>query len=134
MKYEEKVEKTIIEEYSNLIKLDEKYQKEYKNEQNFLEAILESDYIWRKITDKNDIAKLLKETEGMELLRIEDYYADELCEINEKENPESDFTFDEQDILKMLNDNKSSQRLKECIKIMLKSSSVCKMIYETYYK
>jgi len=150
-KIDEILEKYVIEEYINLIKMDSEYQKNYNNhsEENSLmqqiKQTIENTFIWRKLNDYNDIADLLKENKGHELLQIEDYYTDEMCEIysddyniefgdSVEDKNEEGLAFENKNLLKILENGKSSDRLKDCIKIVLRSNVVCKKMYDIYYK
>lgn len=62
----------------------------------------------------------------------EDYNVD-LGDSVEDEHKEG-LAFENKNLLKILADDRSSDRLKSSIKIVLRSRVVCKKIYDIYYK
>lgn len=149
-KIDEILEKYVIEEYIKLIKMDREYQNNYNNhiEENSLmqqiKQTIESSFIWRNLNNYNDVINLLKESKGHELLRIEDYYIDEMCKVypddyniefgdSVEDKNEEGLAFENKNLLKVLENERSSDRLKYCIKIVLRSSIVCKKMYDIYY-
>lgn len=132
--------------YNNLIKKDKKYWEDYekKDKADKIKKIFYDLFFktlkWKD--NKIDIAELERmissnSKELYELLRIEDYYSDSLCDLEcEYFNMQGD-SLSEEDIDKffqnvtlddILKDAKASQQIKDCIQLYRDASKVCEEI------
>ena len=142
---------TLMQEYYELVQLDKEFEKKYSviihNDElrETIKKILDKSFRWKKINSIEDIASILNSEESEELLGIEDFYADlvgELYEIDynksfldsiQDKNNEG-LAFSSKNYLRILNNKKSSQVLKDCIVILLKAEPVCTELYNDVIK
>lgn len=139
-----------IQEYYELVKMDKDFHDKYITKKGndlksqFINFINDS-FIWRKINSVEDIYNILNTENAGRLLQIEDFYSDMIDDfyeedyhkditksIGKKENPEKAYSDDNYRII--FNDNRSSQKLKDCIEIYLKSEGICKNLYHNFIK
>lgn len=145
----ENVAETLAEEYYEIIEADKKYTNAYEVEKNYnnemlnnIQKYINEYYKWREIENKQELQEILankKRKDVMELLRIEDYYNDELGELIEKH---FDITFSEcsdeeienilsvENYTKLLEDKTTPIQIKECVRIVLKCKDTCEKIFE----
>lgn len=137
----------ILEEYFEILKEEKKYVDKYY-------PILENDFDVKKQfriairemlagarIDSYEELELLTSRynrKRFELLRIEDYYIDELYELLhqyykldlETEEEKIDEILDFDNLKKLLKDKNVPEQIKDCIKIRIKCNKVCKEMYE----
>ena len=103
-----------------------------------LEEIIDNSFVWKKINSKEDIINIINSEKAIELLSIQDWYDDLIDEIYKEEyNREIDYNNDrdlEEIYINILNNENPSQKLKDCIEIVLKAMYVCKRLYENVIK
>lgn len=134
----------IIDEYFELVQMENDFTKKYYSKKSEIEVvnifnqIVNDSLIWKKIKSKEDIENILKTNKAMELMRIEDYYSDILCDLLEDYLKINFTEIDEEEIEKLLskdslqellNKEGTPQNLKMCIDINLKCERICKELY-----
>lgn len=136
----------ILERYYQLILKDKEYLEEYilnkTTEDKMLDVIkrqIEECFIWRKANSYEELEDIAQSEKSMELLRLSDYYSDEMSELLEKylgidfkklNDEEIDATLSNDNLQKILETNDTPKRLKDCIMIEKESQSICKEMYE----
>lgn len=142
---------TLIQEYYELVQLDKKLEQKYISTicndelRESVNKLLDSFCIWKKINNIEDIANILSSKDLEELLRIEDFYADLVGEIYEidynksfldsiEDKNNEGLVFSSKNYLRILNNKKSSQLLKDCIEILLKAAPICSELYNKVIK
>lgn len=136
----------ILERYYQLILKDKEYLEEYilnkTTEDKMLDVIkrqIEECFIWRKANSYEELEDIAQSEKSMELLRLSDYYSDEMSELLEKylgidfkklNDEEIDAILSNDNLQKILETNDTPKRLKDCIMIEKESQSICKEMYE----
>lgn len=136
----------ILERYYQLILKDKEYLEEYilnkTTEDKMLDVIkrqIEECFIWRKANSYEELEDIVQSEKSMELLRLSDYYSDEMSELLEKylgidfkklNDEEIDAILSNDNLQKILETNDTPKRLKDCIMIEKESQSICKEMYE----
>lgn len=132
----------IIKKYTNLenIRFDKdakqmikKYEERYNEklnseEEDFIYSIHKSlmkKFNWNTIENIEDLESNLKENDALKVLEIEDAIADTMFDLL---NEEQDDIYTEEVLIKIYNDPKTSEKLKEFIMLYLKSNVICKEI------
>lgn len=132
----------LIKEYYKLIEKDREYLNKYIKEFNGTDFaiyefknLMENSFIWRKIKDYKTLENVINSKNAMELMRIEDYYSDEVYEVLEN-YLNIDFTelsetkrekiLSKRNLKELLNKDDTPQRVKDCIEISLKCEKICK--------
>lgn len=151
---EKNINDPLIDKYLNVLKLENKYFDKYlKNKANILydpENLEESNIkdkivdfmnnavIWRKIKTKQDMYGAMNSKYKFELLRLSDYYFDELSQLfadffniedySEMEDEKLDKLFSIESYKILLDDVNTPIRIKECIELFMESDKVCKQL------
>lgn len=136
----------ILERYYQLILKDKEYLEEYilnkTTEDKMLDVIkrqIEECFTWRKANSYEELEDIAQSEKSMELLRLSDYYSDEMSELLEKylgidfkklNDEEIDAILSNDNLQKILETNDTPKRLKDCIMIEKESQSICKEMYE----
>ena len=96
-------------------------------------------FIWRTIKNKKDMEKIINSKDKFNLLRLSDFYNDELAELfanffdikdySKMEDEEMDKLFSTENYKSILNNKDTPVRIKECIKLVLECDEVCEQLY-----
>lgn len=136
----------VLEKYYQLVLKDKEYLEKYvlnKNREaamhNFVKRQMEECFIWRKVASYEVLENIVHSKEKQELLRINDYYSDEMCELLEQ-HLQIDFQklsidelsniLSEDNLQRILDDKNVPKRLKDCIILEQESQVICKEMYE----
>jgi len=135
----------LINEYYEIIKEDNEYLKKYilnieleSQEHLDVKNIIEKLFEWRKIQNVQELEQKIRNKKIKDLLGVEDYYVDELRELLREHLTITDKTFNyrkyfsNRNLNELLTNEKTPQRIKDCIKIYLKTNNVCEKLYEKY--
>lgn len=109
-------------------KYEEKYNEKLNSEEDFIYSIHKSlmkKFNWNTIENIEDLESNLKENDALKVLEIEDAIADTMFDLL---NEEQDDIYTEEVLIKIYNDPKTSEKLKEFIMLYLKSNVICKEI------
>ena len=130
----------LLKEYSLLLKEDKSYVKNYKlEEQETLRIYYETKLKYRNIENTEELKEVIESENAKELLKIEDYYFDELIDLTEEQfNSVAKEWSDKElrefvspdNLNKLLEKEDISKQFKDCIRIYLKAESVCKLLTE----
>lgn len=136
----------ILEKYYQLILKDKEYLEEYilnkTTEDKMPDVIkrqIEECFIWRKANSYEELEDIVQSEKSMELLRLSDYYSDEMSELLENylgidfkklNDEETDAILSNDNLQKILETNDTPKRLKDCIMIEKESQAICKEMYE----
>ena len=135
----------LINEYYEILKEDNEYLNKYilnseleSKEHLDVKNIIEKLFEWRKIQNIQELEQKIVNKNIKDLLGVEDYYVDELTELlreylsitTKAFNYRKYFSY--KNLNELIENDKTPQRIKECIKIYLKTSNVCEKLYEKY--
>lgn len=133
----------LVKQYYQLIVEDNKYLKKYilNHEDSMMEQmaeIMQNSLGWRKIANYEELDNMINSGNVRDLLKINDYYDDELSELLEQYKEINQLQLDEDyievlmkgDSQDLLNKSDIPQRLKDCISIKIKSRKICKELYQ----
>lgn len=133
----------IIDFCWSIIKKDREYCDKYIKDsvnRTILEKFAENVLSWRMISNRNEVKNIIENNNENELMRLEDYYSDELYSLlMEKYEMKDDITEDEvekiyeemyseENLIKLYNEEMVSQQVKDCILLYLNSNSISKML------
>ena len=134
----------VLDKYLELVEDDNEYCCKYMmfhlfydEERGFMPmlAILEQGCIWKTITTRVVLNAVINSDYSGQLLKIEDFYSDELYElfkefhiIDESKLTEEEFEkiYSIEELEKRLNDDNTPRKLKDCIRLYIKCNKVCK--------
>jgi len=133
----------LVQEFYKLICYDREYFKTYKcTEEVFgeqgIKVMAEFYFEWRKIKNLEELKEKINQGEGKGLLKIEDYYCDELVELVKKNlninldklnDEEYEVFISDKNLESLLKKEEISEQLKECIKIYVSSCKTCEKLY-----
>lgn len=135
----------ILKKYWELILKDKKYLEEYifnKETGNQLydsmKRQMEEYFLWRKINSYEELENIIHSGNAIELLRFNDYYSDEMCEVLEEHLKINFQKLDGEEIENMLLDNNlqkivedstTPKQLKDCIMLERESQIICREMY-----
>ncbi len=133
----------LVKEYYELMVKDNKYLKKYllNNEASMMEQManfMQNSLSWRKIANYEELDNMINSGNIRDLLKIDEYYDDELSELLEQYKEINQLQLDEDYIevlmkgnsQDLLNKSDIPQRLKDCINIKIKSRKICKELYQ----
>lgn len=135
----------LVNEYYEILKEDNEYLKKYilnseseSKEKLDVKNIIEKLFEWRKIQNIQELEQKIINKNIKDLLGVEDYYVDELTELlreylsitTKSFNYRKYFSY--KNLNELIENEETPQRIKECIKIYLKTSNVCEKLYEKY--
>lgn len=135
----------MAKEYYQLLKEDKEYLQKYKlniKTENEIDKVIikevENFFEWRKIQTIQEVEDKIKNTDVKKLLRIEDYYMDEVCDLMEKYHiiereklSESEYceAISDQQFYKLLDKKEIPEQLKEAITIYFSARNICDKLY-----
>jgi len=149
----------VIDKYLEVLKKENEYFEKYiKNKTDFsasyenpIEAKINSEildflnnsFIWRKIKTKLDMYYAMNSKYKYDLLKLGDYYHDELWEIfakfynikdySEIEEEKIEELFSIENFKKLLESTDTPVRIKDCINLYLECDKVCDELYHNVY-
>lgn len=117
-------------------KMIEKFEKNSGNidenklnyEEDFILSIHKSlmkKFKWNTINDIEDLKNNLKEKDALQVLEVEDAIADTMFDLL---NDELEEIYTDEVLIKLYNDEKTSEKLKEFILLYLKSNVICREV------
>ena len=118
----------VLDKYLELVEDDNEYCCKYMmfhlfydEERGFMPmlAILEQGCIWKTITTRVVLNAVINSDYSGQLLKIEDFYSDELYELFKK-------IYSIEELEKRLNGDNTPRKLKDCIRLYIKCNKVCK--------
>ena len=142
----------VIDKYLAVLKKENEYFEKYLNNkinlndsfENPIESkingeilnFLNNAFIWRKIKTKIDMHNAMNSQYKYDILKLSDFYYDELCDLyadfyniedySEKEDEKIDELFSIENYKKILENKEVPKRIKECIELYLECNKVCK--------
>ena len=142
----------VIDKYLAVLKKENEYFEKYLNNkinlndsfENPIESkingeilnFLNNAFIWRKIKTKIDMHNAMNSQYKYDLLKLSDFYYDELCDLfadfyniedySEMEDEKIDELFSIENYKKILENKEVPKRIKECIELYLECNKVCK--------
>ena len=146
----------VTDRYLKVLKKENEYFEKYLNNktdciassENPMEAKINSEildflnnsFIWRKIKTKIDMYNAMNSQYKYDLLRISDYYHDELCDLfadfykiedySKMEEEKLDEMFSIENYEKLLESTDTPVRIKDCIDLYLECNTVCKELFQ----
>lgn len=136
----------VLKKYWELVLKDKKYLEEYifskQTEDKLYDSMkrqMEEFFLWRKVNNYEELESIAQSKNAMELLRFNDYYSNEICELLEEHLNINFQKLDEEEIENMLSDNNlqkiaedstTPKQLKDCIMLEKESQIVCREMYE----
>lgn len=146
----------VIDKYLAALKKENEYFEKYLNNkinlndsfENPIESkingeilnFLNNSFIWRKIKTKIDMYNAMNSQYKYDLLRISDYYHDELCDLfadfykiedySKMEEEKLDEMFSIENYEKLLESTDTPVRIKDCIDLYLECNTVCKELFQ----
>ena len=140
----------VLKKYYQLMLKDKKYLEEYilnKTTENkmydFMKKQMEECFIRRKINSYEELEKIAYSKDADELLRLGDYYSDEMSELlseylkidfEELKNVEPDNIMSNVNLQKIVEDVDTPKQLKDSILLEQECQRVCKELYEYIMK
>ena len=133
----------VLDKYLELIEEDNKYCYKYMmphmfydEEKGFIPmlVLLEQSCIWKTISTRIVLNAVINSNSSDQLLKIEDFYSDELYElfkefhiIDETKLTEEEYDkiYSIEELKRRLNDNNTPKKLKDCIRLYIKCNKVC---------
>lgn len=104
-----------------------------------MKIFLKDCFIWRKINSYEELEDIVHSEDANELLKINDYYTDEMFELLEEQlNVNFKKLADEGvknivsdcNLRRILEDSKTPKQLKDCINLKIESETICDELYE----
>lgn len=137
--------KDILKRYYQLVLKDRKYLEEYsfsetKNNEMYdvINRSIQESFVWRKINSYEQLKNVIHSKNASQLLKINDYYRDEMCELlwkyldiddSELEDEEREALISDDNLQKMVENKDVIKQLKDCIMLEKESRIVCKDMY-----